>query len=130
MSDLFDLDAVTSDSEGKPFGFTWGGQEFTLPALIALPIDRQIGIVTAAETLPEQPSASEVLSLLTLVVGDEMLQVLGKAKPLSTVAVIRLLDAWMGHERVGKSPASPASSASTAKPSRQTSRSGRARKTN
>lgn len=36
MSDAFDLDAIANESEGKPFPFTFGGEDYTLPADVDL----------------------------------------------------------------------------------------------
>jgi hypothetical protein len=130
MSEPFDLDAVVADGEGEPFRFTWGGKEFSLPPLIGLPIDRQITIVEVIEKLDgKAEDVTAILNALTLVVGQEMLGELSAARPLSTVGVVRLLGAWMAHQRPGKSRASSASSVGTAKPSKPTSRSTRARRT-
>lgn len=130
MSQPFDLDAAVGESAIESFRFTWGGQTFELPAVLALPVDRQLALIDAIESLAD-PSPNEIVGVLKLLIDDEMLARLSAAKPLSVQGLMALITAWMGSQglAVGKSPASSASSASTAPRSKPTSRSGRARKT-
>ena len=133
MSDApFDLDAAVGAVEAKPFRFVWGGQTHELPAIMALPVDRQLAIVATIEGLGEDTTdPTKIANALKVLVGERLLADLSAVKPLSTAALMGLLSAWMTDQGVdvGKSPASAPSSASTAKPSRQTSRSPRVRKT-
>ena len=132
MSTRFDLDAVISD-EPEPFRFTWGGQSFELPALLAMPIEQQLRAIDAIDSLNGEAGkdAGAIAAVMTTILGQDLLGRLNAAKPLPAVAVMRLLSAWMEHQGVapGKSQDSSESSASTATPSKATSRSGRARKT-
>lgn len=136
MSQPFDLDALVLEEEAEPFRFTWGGKQFSLPPIIGLPVDRQIAVVDAVATI-DKADATQLLGVVRLIVGDEMLKELSATKGsggqvMSTLRLMRLIGAWMNAQGAtpGKSPDSSESSASTAPPLKRTSRSGRARRTN
>lgn len=126
----FDLDAAVGETNSQPFRFTWGSQEFELPAAMSLPVDRLLKIVDSIENI-SAADPDQIASVLKLLVDDEMLARLSAARPLSIDGLMKLMSAWMADQggALGKSPASPASSASMARPSKRTSRSTRARKT-
>ena len=130
MSEPFDLDAAVGELSPEPFRFTWGGQAFELPAILGMPVDKQLTIINTIEGL-DRAEPGKVVEVLHLIVGDEMLASLSAAKPLSAASLMKLIGAWMAHqgEAPGKSEPSSDSSASTARPSKQTLRSGRARRT-
>lgn len=130
---MFDLDAAVGATVREPFRFTWGGQPFELPCVLDLPIGQQLDLVAALELIDakKEPDPAQLLNILKMGVGEDLLEQLSARKPLSAVGVMSLLNAWIEFQGddLGKSPAAPASSASTARPSKATSRSGRARKT-
>lgn len=133
MSMPFDLDAAVGASVREPFHFTWGGQPFDLPSVLDLPIEQQLELIGAIETVDaKNPDPADLLKVLKIAVGEQHIAALSAVKPLSAVGVMKLLNAWIEFqgEDLGKSPAASASSASTAKPLKATLRSGRARKTN
>ena len=130
---MFDLDAAVAGNAPEPFRFTWGAQEFALPRILQMPIDRQLAILTAIDGLnAKNVDTLQLVSVLNLLVGEDLLAELNAAKPMPATALMALLMAWIEFQGddLGKSSASPASSARTAAPSKPTSRSGRGRKTN
>ncbi len=131
MSQPFDLDAAVAETVGEPFCFTWGGQAFSLPAVLDMDIVRQLELVNAIETLNgASPDPACLLGVIKLVMGDDLLAQMNKVRPVGAAALMQLLQKWMASQGdLGKSSVSPASSASTVRPLKPTSRSGRVRKT-
>jgi len=139
MSQPFDLNAVVTEAPEEPFVFTWGTEKFELPPLLAMPIDRQANIIDALAEIEEadDPRPTQILHILRLMIGDELLAQLGATKggpdgrtTLSALQLMPLLREWMNRQGTqGKSAPSSRSSASTARQSKPISRSGRARRT-
>lgn len=114
---MFDLDAAVAETAGEPFVFTWGGQEFTLPPLLSMDIQVQLGLVAEIEKLDEsnvEPAA--LLKIVKMVLGEDTLDRMGAVRPVGAAALMALIQQWMAHQgaALGKSSASPDSSASTA----------------
>lgn len=127
----FDLDALVSEQEAEPFAFTWGGRQFLLPRMLDMSLQRQLAILDKVETLQAGADPKELVSILELVIGPELLEELSAARALSARAVMGLIQAWQAAQgdALGKSPASSDSSANGARPSKPTSHSGPGRRT-
>lgn len=128
---MFDLDAVVGTAR-EPFRFTWGGKNFELPHILSMPITRQLAMVGAIERLGPKADARQILDVVHLIVGEELLAKLNAIKPVSAEALMALIQAWMQAQEgdLGKSPASSRLSGRTARPSKRTSRSTALRMTN
>lgn len=132
MTEPFDLDAAVSEAVGEPFRFTWGGQQFELPPILDMDLERQLQIVDAIEALDMKTADSvAVLSTVKLIVGDDLLDRMRAARPLGGPALMTLVRRWIDHQggALGKSADPVPSLNGTAPRSKPTSRSTRARRT-
>lgn len=112
MSDLFNLDAVVSESAGKgPFRFQFGGDEYELPP--------DMNIIAAAAM-----AGGEIYEGLKLLLGHEQWKRMRESDSVLTDAMLSaLFTAYQEHMGVdmGESSASTVSSKPTVRPSRRTS---------
>lgn len=108
----FDLDALAREADGEPFVFTFGGDDYELPA--------QPDIRVAAVAANGQP-----LELLEQMLGAEQWGRLMESPAVFTPSLLSaLLDAYAKHlglGDVGESEASPSFYRSTVAPSKRTS---------
>lgn len=112
----FDLDAVGREAEGEPFTFTFGGEEYVLPA------QPDMRVATAA-------SAGRLEEMLERMLGpDQWARLQASPAPFTSVQLDALLTAYGEHLGIdmGNSEASPSFYKSTVAPSKRTS-SGRIR---
>jgi hypothetical protein len=108
---MFDLDAVSRESDGIPFEFTFGGEKFTLPATVDL---------LAAAAL----EGGKLYDGLKRLLGDEQWErLLEVQKVLDTEHLKALMEAYAKHVglSLGESGASTGSSSSTGGLSKPTS---------
>src|SRR5690349_3080131 len=101
----FDLDAAVAATEPEPFRFTWGGEECELPAVLALPIERQLAMVSTIERLKADASAADIIEALNVIVGADKLAELNAIKPMGASTLMKLIEAWMADQgdTLGKS---------------------------
>lgn len=128
----FDLDAVVTERSGGPFSFRWGGQTFELAPILDRDIEDQLRLTKLIDGFGRDSLEPEqLLALLEIIAGKDVLARMREARPLSGPAIVTLIQEWMGRqeESLGKFAESTPSSNGTAQPSRRTSRSGRARRT-
>jgi hypothetical protein len=108
----FDLDALARETEGEPFTFTFGGDEYELPA------QPDVRAITAA-------SAGRVEEMLERLLGADQWARLQASPALLTQEMFKgLLTAYGEHLGidVGNLSASPSFYRSTVAPSKRTSR--------
>ena len=107
----FDLDAVVREVEGEPFAFTFGGEEYVLPA--------QPDILGAAAA-----TGGRLDVLLRRLLGDEQWdRMLASPATFTNEHLETLMDAYGAHLGIdmGNSQASPSFYKSTVAPSKRTS---------
>jgi hypothetical protein len=112
MSDLFDLDALAAEADGKePFRFQFGGEAYELPS--------ELDIRGTAAL-----SSGRVYEGLQMLLGDEQWQRMQDADAVLTDRMLgALFEAYAEHAglSLGESSASTDSSRSTVRPSKRTS---------
>lgn len=112
MSDLFDLDALAAEADGKePFRFQFGGEAYELPA--------EMDIRGAAAL-----ASGRVYEGLQMVLGDEQWERMQAADTVLTDKMLQALFekyAEYTGASLGESSASTVSSRSTVRPSKRTS---------
>lgn len=107
----FDLDALVLEETTEPFTFTFGGEEFSVPAHYDPRIFRRA-------------DEGDIAGALRLMIGDEQWARLDKIdKPFDERHMRALFTAWTSHEvtTVGEASASSSSSRGTGRQSKQTS---------
>jgi len=107
----FNLDAVVSESEALPFEFTFGGEDYVLPA--------QVDLLAAASL-----EGGKLYEGLRRMLGDAQWDRLVAAKSvMDDVKLKALMEAYAAHVglSLGESEGSTVSSKSTAGPSKPTS---------
>lgn len=110
--EVFDLDALAAESEGTPFRFRFGGEEYEMA-----PADLKWAAVDDGTMTPVQ--------MFQLLLGDEQWQrIVDSDARLTEPMFVALLEQWSNHYGVapGESRASRRSSGRTAGPSKQTSK--------
>lgn len=106
MSDAFDLDAIANESEGKPFPFTFGGEDYTLPA--------DVDLIAAAAL-----EGGKLYDGLHRLLGDEQWgRLLASPVVMNNAKLKALMEAYAAHVglSLGESAASTVSSNGTVAP--------------
>jgi hypothetical protein len=118
---MFDLDAVAS--EGKPFQFKFGGEEYEFPPDLDLKLVALLGDLAESED-PSQVDVATLMAVAKGLFGPEQWDRL-EASPsrFGVRKLIELMNAYMKHMGVGlgELQASTGSSKSTVRPSKRTS---------
>lgn len=119
MAEMFDLDAL--ESEGTPFRFRFGGEDYEFPA------DLDFALIDLIGNLDDDPTKVDI-SVLTrlarrLFGSEQWARVEASDASFGVVKLIGLMNAYQKHLGVslGELQASTGSSKSTVRPSKRTS---------
>lgn len=99
VSEVFDLDALAAEQHQEPFEFRFGGEIFTLPAVLDLRL---------AGTFAEGGNSRPDQMLAALLGEEQWARMCLNPAPLSVQMTEALLDRWSKHLGIdpGKSPVS------------------------